>query len=35
MFGASNQLVDLVPLVPNVLVALHTIQPGDVVEVHA
>ena len=35
MFGASNQLVDLVPLVPNVLVALHTIQPGDVVEVRA
>ncbi|MDZ4684332.1 MAG: hypothetical protein SH850_04530 [Planctomycetaceae bacterium] len=35
MFGLSNQLVDLVPLVPGVLAAFATIQPGDVVEVRA
>ena len=35
MVGLSNQLADLVPLVPGVLAALGTIQPGDVVEVHA
>ncbi len=33
MVGPSNQLGDLVPLVPGVLAALATIQPGDVVEV--
>ena len=35
MFGASNQLADLAPLVPDVLTALGTIQSGDVVEVRA
>ena len=35
MFGASNQLADLIPLVPAVLLALETVQPGDVVEVRA
>jgi PIN like domain len=35
MIGASNQLVDLVPLVPDVLVALSKVQPGDAVEVRA
>lgn len=33
MFGASNQLADLLPLVPDVLEALEEIQSGDVVEV--
>ena len=33
MFGASNQLVDLLPLVPNVLLVLKAMKPGDVVEV--
>ena len=33
MFGASNQLVDLAPLMPDVLIALNTIQAGDVVEI--
>ncbi len=33
MFGASNQLADLRPLVPNVLLALETVKPGVVVEV--
>jgi hypothetical protein len=33
LFGISNQLADLVPLVPDVLTALTTIKPGDVVEV--
>jgi hypothetical protein len=33
MFAASNQLADLVPLVPDVLVVLNTIQADDVVEV--
>ncbi len=35
MVGASNQLSDLVPLVPGVLTALGTVQPGDVVEIRA
>lgn len=35
IFGASNQLADLIPLVPNVLLALETVQPGDVVDVRA
>ena len=35
MFGASNQLADLVPLLPDVLAALNTVQAGDVVEVRA
>ena len=35
MFGASNQLADLLPLVPDVLTALNTIQAGDLVEVRA
>jgi hypothetical protein len=35
MFGPSNQLSDLVPLVPDVLTALGTIKPGDVMEVRA
>ena len=35
MVGASNRLADLVPLVPDVLVALATTQPGDVVGVRA
>jgi hypothetical protein len=33
MVGASNRLADLVPLVPDVLAALSTVRPGDVVEV--
>ncbi len=35
MFGATNQLVDLLPLVPNTLMALSTIQPGDAIDVFA
>lgn len=35
LFGASNQLADLLSLVPNVLLALETVQPDDVVEVRA
>jgi hypothetical protein len=35
MVGASNWLADLVPLVPEVLAALGTVLPGDVVEVRA
>lgn len=35
MVSPSNQLADLAPLVPKVLTALSTIQPGDVVEVRA
>ncbi|HKV24206.1 MAG TPA: hypothetical protein VJN93_06400 [Candidatus Acidoferrum sp.] len=31
LVAASNQLEDLLPLVPNVLVALQSIQPGQVV----
>lgn len=33
MIGAGNQLVDLTPLVTNVLAALSTVRPGDAVEV--
>lgn len=33
MIGTSNQLVDLLPLVSDVLAALSQIQPGDTVEV--
>ncbi len=33
MIGASNQLADLVPLVPHVLAALTTLKAGDAVEV--
>ena len=33
MFAATNQLADLLPLVPDVLAALNSIQHGDVVEV--
>ena len=35
MIGASNQLADLLPLVPDVLAALSTVQAGDAVEVRA
>lgn len=35
MIGASNQIDDLIPLVPDVLVALDTVKPGEVVEVRA
>ena len=35
MIGASNQLADLVPLVPEVLAALNRVQAGDTVEVRA
>jgi hypothetical protein len=35
MVGASNQLVDLLPLVPVLLAALGKVQAGDVVEVGA
>lgn len=35
MFGPSNQLADLIPLVPKVLTALGTVRPGDVIEVRA
>jgi hypothetical protein len=35
LVAASNRLADLVPLVPSALVALGSIQPGDVVEVTA
>lgn len=33
MRGASNQLADLVPLAPEVLAALQTVQPGLCVEI--
>ena len=33
LIGASDQLADLVLLVPDVLVALSTVHPGDAVEV--
>lgn len=33
MIGVSNQLDDLLPLVPGVLAALTTVRPGDAVEV--
>ena len=35
MVGPSNQLADLAPLVPDVLTALGSVRPGDVVEVRA
>ena len=35
MVGASNQLVDLLPLVPDLLATLGTVQAGDAVEVRA
>jgi hypothetical protein len=35
MVGVTNELVDLVPLVPDVQAVLSRVQPGDVVEVHA
>jgi hypothetical protein len=35
MIAASNQLSDLVPLVPDVLTTLITLRPGEVVEVGA
>jgi hypothetical protein len=35
MIADSNRLLDLIPLVPDVLAALATVQPGDVVEVRA
>lgn len=35
MVGASSQLADLLPLVPGVLAALASVQPGDAVEVRA
>ena len=35
MVAASNDIVDLLPLVPNVLAALATVQLGDAVEVQA
>lgn len=33
MVATTNRLADLVPLIPDVEVALSTIQPGDAVEV--
>ncbi len=33
LLAPSNQLVDLAPLVPNLLVALENIQPGDICDV--
>ena len=35
MISSGNREADLVPLMPQVLVVLDTIQPGDVVEVDA
>ena len=35
MVAASNDIADLVPLVPGVLAALTAVQPGDAVEVRA
>ncbi len=35
MIGASNQLEDLIPLVPDVLAALSAILPGDAIGVRA
>ena len=34
LIAPSNDLADLLPLVPDALVALATIQPGDVIEIH-
>jgi PIN like domain len=33
MVAATNDIVDLLPLVPNVLTALANVQPGDAVEI--
>ena len=33
MVAGSNDIADLLPLVPSVLLALTTIQPGDLIEV--
>ena len=35
MVAASNDIIDLLPLVPGVLAALAAVRPGDVVEVRA
>ena len=35
MVAASNDIADLIPLVPDVLAALTAVQPGDAVEVRA
>ena len=35
MIGASNQLADLLPLIPVVLETLGSVRAGDAVEVHA
>ena len=35
MVAASNDIADLVPLVPDLLTALAVVQPGDAVEVRA
>ena len=35
MVAASNDIADLIPLVPDVLAALTIVQPGDAVEVSA
>ena len=35
MVGSTNQLADLIPLVPDVLKALAALQPGNVVEVRS
>ena len=35
MVAISNELDDLIPLIPEVLTTLTTIQPGDVVEITA
>ncbi len=35
MIGGSNQIADLMPLVPDVLAALGTVQAGDSVEIRA
>lgn len=34
MVAGSNDIADLLPLVPGVLATLAVIQPGDAVEVH-
>lgn len=35
LFGTTNRLADLQPLMPSVLPVLSTIQPGDLVEIRA
>jgi hypothetical protein len=35
LIGATNRLVDLVPLMPSVQVALGSVKPGDVIEITA